>query len=104
MYLWSTIVGVYKRKKNIIQRFQNKVLSIVNAPWYMLTSDLHHYLGLNTVKREFESIAPKRNTKLRDRVNTETSSLANPFGFERRLQRRKPFDLIRSSLLDMSSL
>ena len=93
MELWSTILGMHKRKKNIniIQCFQNKALRcIVNAPWYIRTSNLHHDAGVNTVKKEFENIATKYNTRLRDHVNTEASSLGDPIGLERRLKRRKP--------------
>ena len=41
-------------EKNIItiQRFQDKVVRcIANAPWYVLTSDLHRDLGVNTVRK-----------------------------------------------------
>ena len=38
---------------------------------YIHTSDLHHELGVNTVRKEIESIAIKRNNRLRDYVITD---------------------------------
>ena len=38
---------------------------IVNAPWYIRTSELHRDLGVNTVKTEIKNIATKHNNRLR---------------------------------------
>ena len=43
---------------------------------------IHRDLGVNTVKREIEKITTKYNTRIRDHVNTEASSLADPMGLD----------------------
>jgi hypothetical protein len=76
-----------------IQRYQNKVLKyIVNAPWYVLNSDLHRDLGKETVADIIAKFAKSHEKRLQDHINIEASRLLNLNSITRRLKRKKPFD------------
>lgn len=80
---------------NFIQRFQNKVLKcIVNAPWYVRTSDLHRDLNIAMVTDIISKFATSHQVRLQNHINSEVSSLSNVRDVFRRLKRKKPFELI----------
>lgn len=79
----------------IIQCFQNKVLrGIVNAPWYIRTSDLHRDLNVDTVTSVIKIYAEAHENRLRHHVNAEAIQLLDVTGRTRRLKRTKPFELV----------
>lgn len=79
----------------IIQRFQNKVLrNIVNAPWYIRNKDLHKDLKIETVADEIKKMAQKHEMRLHDHPNIEAIQLLDNREVIKRLQRKKPFELV----------
>jgi hypothetical protein len=81
--------------KDIIQRFQNKVLrSIVNAPWYIRNVDLHRDLGVKMVDEVIKNHAQSHQKRLQQHINIEALQLLDNDGITRRLKRVKPFELI----------
>lgn len=81
--------------KNIIQRFQNKVLrGIVNAPWYIRNINLHADLDVETVDSEIKKSARSHEKRLRNHINVEVFQLLNNDDLTRRLKRVKPFELV----------
>jgi hypothetical protein len=75
---------------DIKQRFQNKVLrNIVDAPWFVRNSDLH---------REIQRFAQKHEERLHQHENVEAIQLLDNMGIVRRLQRKKPYDLVKVTL------
>lgn len=84
-----------KTNRNLIQRFQNKVLrDIVDAPWYIRNDDLHRDLKVNHVTNEIKKIARSHHNRLHSHVNVEAAQLINNDGITRRLIRVKPFELL----------
>jgi hypothetical protein len=80
----------------MIQRFQNKVLKcIVNAPWYIRNSDLHHDLEIETVTDTIARCANSHAKRLQNHVNIEASRLLDVRNTVRRLKRKKPFELAK---------
>jgi len=80
---------------NIIQRFQNKVLRhMVNAPWYARNNDLHRDLQVDVVTSEIQRFAQKHEGRLHHHKNTEAIQLLDNTCIVRRLQRKKPFELV----------
>lgn len=80
--------------KNIIQRFQNKVLrGIVDSPWYIRNDNLHKDLGIPTVESEIRKFAKSHERRLQQHINVEALQLLNSDGLVRRLKRVKPFEL-----------
>jgi hypothetical protein len=80
---------------DIIQRFQNKVLwNIVNASWYIRNNDLHRDLEVDVVSSEIQIFAQKHEERLHHHENVEAIQLLDDIGIVRRLQRKKPFELI----------
>ena len=80
---------------NIIQRFQNKVLrNMVNAPWYIRNNDLHRDLLVDFVTSEIQRYAQKHEERLHHHENVEAIQLLDNMDIVRRLQRKKPFDLV----------
>jgi len=80
---------------DIIQRFQNKVLrNIVNAPWYIRNSELHRDLEVDVVSSEIQRFAQKHEERLHHHENVEAIQLLDNMGRERRLQRKKLFELV----------
>jgi hypothetical protein len=85
------------KKSNIkmIQIFQNKVLrSIVNAPWYIRNDDLHRDLNIETVYEEIKKRAVAHGQRIAQHVNVEVRCMLDTIGAGRRLQRKKPTDLM----------
>lgn len=80
---------------NIIQRFQNKALrNIVDAPWYIRNSDLHRDLNMETVDQVIKIFARSHEERLHHHVNIEVIQLLDNTELERRLKRKKPFELV----------
>ena len=80
---------------DIIQRFQNKVLrNIANAPCYIRNSDLHTDLEVDVVSSEIQRFAQKHEERLHHHENVEAIQLLDNMGTVRRLQRKKPFELV----------
>ena len=88
--------GATNSKSNIdiIQRFQNKILrSIVNAPWYIRNNDLHRDLEVDAVFSEIQRFAQKHEERLHHE-NVEAIQLLDNMDIVRRMQRKKPFELV----------
>ena len=80
---------------DITQRFQNKVLrNNVDAPWFVRNSDLNRDLEVEVVGREIQIFAWKHEERLHQHENVETIQLLDNTGIVRRLQRKKPYDLV----------
>jgi hypothetical protein len=80
----------------VIQHYQNKVLKcIVNAPWYIRNSDLHHDLGIETVTDIIAKFPKPHVKRLQDHINIKASKLLNMNNITRWLKRKKPFELVR---------
>jgi len=80
--------------KDIIQRFQNKVLrNIVSAPWYIRNNDFHRDLEVDVVSSEIQRFAQKHEERLHHE-NVEAIQLLDNMDIVRRLQRIKPFELV----------
>jgi len=80
---------------DITQRFQNKVLrNNVDAPWFVRNSDLNRDLEVEVVGREIQIFAWKHEERLHQHENVETIQLLDNTGKVRRLQRKKPYDLV----------
>lgn len=62
--------------KEIIQRFQNKVLrNIVNVPWYIRNSNLHRDLGIESIDEITKRYARSHENRLCKHVNVEAIQL-----------------------------
>lgn len=84
-----------KTNRDIIQRFQNKVLrGIVNAPWYIRNDNLHRDLKVEFVDDEIGKYARSHENRLLHHVNTEAHQLLDNTNIIRRLKRVKPFELV----------
>ena len=69
----------------MVQRFQNKVLgNIVDAPWYIRNSNLHHNLGTETVAEIIKKIAESQEQRLHSHVNVGVIWLLEKTGLKRR--------------------
>jgi hypothetical protein len=81
--------------RNIIQRFQNRVLrGIVDVPWYIRKDNLHKDLDVATVDSVIKQYAQRHEQRLRRHINVEALQLLHDDGLVRRLQRTKPFELV----------
>jgi cupin superfamily acireductone dioxygenase involved in methionine salvage len=88
--LISKQLGTSQSNRNVIQRFQNRVLrGIVDAPWYIRNDNLHKDLDVETVDRVIKTYAQSHR-----HINVEALQLLNNDGLVRRLNRRKPFELV----------
>ena len=80
---------------DIKQRFQNKVLrNMVKTPWYIRNKDLHRDLLVDVVTSEIQRFAQKHEGRLHHHENAEAIQLLDNRGIVRRLQRKKPFELV----------
>jgi hypothetical protein len=80
--------------RNIIQRFQNKVIhGIVDAPWYIRNDNLHKDLDMETVDSVIRKYA-QSHERLHRQINVEALQLLNNGGLVRRLKRTNPFKLV----------
>ena len=84
-----------KSNVEIIQRFQNKVLRGVNAPWYIRNKDLHRDLAVPLVADEIRNYAKKHEERLHQHVNVEAIQLLDNSMMVRRLKRKKPHELLQ---------
>jgi hypothetical protein len=67
---------------------------MVNAPWYIRNNDLHRYLLVNFVTSEIQRFAQKHVERLHHHENIEDIQLLDNMEIVRRLQRKKPFELV----------
>jgi hypothetical protein len=67
---------------------------MVNAPWYIRNNDLHTDLQVDVVSREIQKVAQKHERRLHQHENVEATQLLDKVGIVRRLQRKKPFELV----------
>ena len=91
--LWGT---AKKTNINIIQRQQSKILrTIIGADWYISNADIHKDLNIPTVEEEITTMSRKYQTNIAIHSNNEINSLpTRELTSRRRLQRRRPVDLI----------
>jgi hypothetical protein len=81
--------------RNIIQRFQNKVLrGIVDAPWYIRNDSLHKDPDVETVDSVIKKYAQSHEQRLQRHISVEALQLLNNYGLVRRLKRTKPYALM----------
>ena len=81
--------------RNIIQKFQNRVLRcIVDAPWYIRNDNLHKDLDVETVDSVIKKYAQSHEQGLQRHINVEALQLLNSDGLVRRLKLTKPFELV----------
>ena len=86
--------------RNIIQRFQNRLLrGIIDAPWYIRNDNLHNDLDVETVDSVIKKYAQSHEKRLQRHINVEALQLLNSDGLGRRLKRTKPFELVQYILL-----
>jgi hypothetical protein len=67
---------------------------MVNAPWYIRNNDFHRDLQVDVVSREIQRVAQKLEGRLHQHENAEAIKLLDDVGIVRRLQRKKPFELV----------
>lgn len=80
---------------NIIQRFQNKALRLIaNAPWYVTNETIHRDLKIAKIKDEVVKFATRHVNRLSCHPNELALNLLNNEDETRRLQRKKPLDLM----------
>lgn len=80
--------------RDIIQRFQNKVLrSCVDAYWYSTNDDIHKDLKIPTINEVIKTQAIAHHQRLQGHINEEAVKLLDVDDLLRRLKRRKPHDL-----------
>ena len=78
-----------------LQRFQNIAhRNVVNAPWYIRNTDHHRDLQVGVVTSEIQRFAQKHEGRLHHHENVEAIQLLDNMGIVRRLQRKKPFELV----------
>ena len=80
--------------RDIIQRFQNKVLrNMVNAP-YVRNVDIQRDLRMDTVDSVVKKFARSHEEWLHQHVNPEAPQLLDNLQIVSRLKRTKPFELV----------
>jgi hypothetical protein len=72
--VWSYVIQLWSCPSDsiiqVIQRYQSKVLKcIVNAPWYVRNSDLHHDFGINTDTDIIPKFTKSQEKRLQDHIN-----------------------------------
>jgi hypothetical protein len=67
---------------------------VINEPWYIGNNDLHRDLQVNVVSSEIQRFAQKHEGRLHHHENVEAIQLLDNKGRVRRLQRKKPFELV----------
>jgi hypothetical protein len=73
--------------RNIIQRFQDRVLrGIVDAPWYIRNDNLHKDLDVATVDSVIKQYDLRHEQRVRRHINVEALQLLHNDGLARRLQ------------------
>jgi hypothetical protein len=86
--------------RNIIQRFQNRVLrDIVDAPWCIRNDNLHKDLTVETINSVIKKYVQLHEQRLHRHTNVEALQLLDNGDLVRRLHRTKPFETsVRSPL------
>ena len=75
--------------RNIIQRFQNRVLrGIVAAPWYIRNNNVHKDLDVETVDSVIKKYAQSHEQRIQRHINVEALQLLNNDGLVRRLKKK----------------
>jgi len=67
---------------------------MVNAPSYIRNNDLHRDLQVDVVSSEIQRFAQKHEGRLHHHENDEAIQLLDNMCIVRRLQGKKPFELI----------
>jgi hypothetical protein len=67
---------------------------MVNAPWYIRNNDLHRDLQVDVVTSEIQRCAQKHEGRLHHHEKAEAIQLVDNMCIVRRLQRKKPFELV----------
>ena len=89
-----------QRNRNIIQRFQNRVLrGIADVPWYIRNDNLHKDLDVETVDSVIKMYAQSHEQRLQRHINVEALQLLNSDGPVRRLKRTKQVQSVQYILL-----
>ena len=96
VWTYGIQLGGCTKQSNIdIMRFQNKVLrNFVNAPWCIRNNDLHRDLEGDAVSSEIQRFAQKHEERLHHHESVEAIELLDSMGMVRRLQRKKPFEIV----------
>jgi len=97
--VWTYCIQLWgctsQSNRNIIQRFQNRVLcGILDAPWYIRNDNLHKDLDVETVDSVIKTYAQSHEQRLQRHINVEALQLRNNDGLVRRLKRTSPFELV----------
>jgi hypothetical protein len=80
--------------RNIIQRFQNRIIrGIVDASWYIRNDNFHKDLDMESVDSVIRKYAQSQEQRLHRHINVEAIQLRNNGGLVRRL-RTEPFELV----------
>jgi hypothetical protein len=66
---------------------------MAKAPWYIRKNDLHRDLQVD-VSSEIQRFAQKHEGRLHQHESVEAIQLLDNMGIVRRLQRKKPFELV----------
>jgi hypothetical protein len=83
-----------QKNRNIILRFQNKVLrGLVDNPWHIRNDNLHKDLNVQAVDSVIKTYA-QSHERLQRHINVEALQLLNSDGLVRRLKGIKPFELV----------
>ena len=67
---------------------------MVNSTWYIRNNDLHRDLKVDVVTSEIQKFAQKHEGGIHHHENVESLQLPDNMVIVRRLQRRKPFELV----------
>jgi len=67
---------------------------MIIAPWCIRNNDLHRDLQVDVVTSEIQRFAQKHEGRLLRHENVEAIQLLDNMGIVRRLQRKKPFELV----------
>jgi hypothetical protein len=67
---------------------------MVNALWYIRNNDLHRNLQVDVVSSEIQMFAKKHEGRLHHHENVEAIQLLDNTCIVRRLQKKKPFELV----------
>ena len=84
-----------KKSVSSIQKFQNKVIRLImNCPWYIRDPDLQRDIGIDPVAQVIQKSATSHALRLSLHSNEEAQRLINAGDRRRRLQRKRPLDLV----------
>jgi hypothetical protein len=67
---------------------------MVSAPWYVRNNDLHRELQVNVLSSEIQRFAQKHEGRLYHHENVEAIQILDNADIVRRLQKKKPFELV----------